>query len=218
MTVTPTNGDYRYAKTLKPADAAATGSIDDVVVATIVQHVMAALPSAGVVPSTGTTTSSAPTVDVTAKSAWLDFAQALASLVAASQEFRTAYYETLGKSPRAVLQENGIDPGASDNLARLDGFTQKTKGGTVVRAFWWGFHIEISHEDLQVFLGGANAVNTIVGMIGGNIPSPAQPFIKLAAMFVATVLSTLETLDRGRGVYVSMSWFAPGIFVPTSVV
>jgi len=56
-----------------------------------------------------------------------------------------------------------------------------TKGGTVVRAFWWGFHIQISHEDLQVFLAGANTVNAIVDAIGGNIPSPAAPFIHLAA-------------------------------------
>ncbi len=92
-----------------------------------------------------------------------------------------------------------------------------SRGGTVARAFWWGFHIEISHEDLQVFLSSADPINAVIGAIGGGIPSPAAPFIAIAAAFVAGALGLLRSLDRGRGVYVSMSWFAPGIFIPTSV-
>lgn len=89
--------------------------------------------------------------------------------------------------------------------------------GTAVRAFWWGFHIEISHSALDAFINSADPINTLIGSIGGSIPSPAAPWIKLSAMFVAGALKLLKTLDQGRGVYVSMSWFAPGIFIPTSV-
>ena len=92
------------------------------------------------------------------------------------------------------------------------------RGGTVARAFWWGFHIQISHEDLTAFLGAADPINAVIGAIGGGIPSPAAPFIALVAAFIAGALGLLRSLDRGRGVYVSMSWFAPGIFVPTTVV
>jgi hypothetical protein len=91
------------------------------------------------------------------------------------------------------------------------------RGGTVVRAFWWGFHIEISHEDLTAFLNSADPINAAIGAIGGAIPSPASPFIALAAAFVAGALGLLRSLDQGNGVYVSMSWFAPGAFVPTTV-
>src|SRR5207244_2328964 len=86
-------------------------------------------------------------------------------------------------------------------------------GGTVARAFWWGFHIEISHEDLTNFLAAADPINAMIGALGGGIPSPAAPFIALAAAFVAGALGMLRGLDHGRGVYVSMSWFAAGIFI-----
>jgi hypothetical protein len=91
------------------------------------------------------------------------------------------------------------------------------KGGAIVRAFWWGFHIEISHEELQKFLNSADPINAVIGSIGSSIPSPAAPWIALAAAFIAGALKLLRNLDKGRGVYVSMSWFAPGVFVPTTV-
>ncbi|MEV4364395.1 hypothetical protein [Nonomuraea sp. NPDC049625] len=90
-------------------------------------------------------------------------------------------------------------------------------GGTVVRAFWWGFHVEIGHDDLETILKSADMVNATVAAIGGNIPSPAAPWIKLLAPFVAAVHERLRAMDRGCGIYVSMSWFAPGVFIPTSV-
>jgi hypothetical protein len=93
----------------------------------------------------------------------------------------------------------------------------QTRGGTVARAFWWGFHVQISHQDLGTILNAADTLNTLVSNIGGNIPSPAQPWIKLMAPFIAATHQLLRSLDKGRGIYISMSWFAPGIFIPTSV-
>jgi hypothetical protein len=87
----------------------------------------------------------------------------------------------------------------------------------VVRAFWWGFHVQISHEDLDAFLNSANATNDVIGTIGAAVPAPVGPWIGIVAGFIAGALSLLKGLDNGRGVYVSMSWFAPGVFVPTSV-
>lgn len=91
------------------------------------------------------------------------------------------------------------------------------RGGVVVRAFWWGFHLEIDHPTLTSVLDSADTVNSLVGMIGGSIPSPAQPWIILVAKFVAGAHQLLRSLDHGSGIYISMSWFAPGVFVPTSV-
>lgn len=95
--------------------------------------------------------------------------------------------------------------------------TVQASGATVVRAFWWGFHVEIGHEDLETVLNSADAINSLVALIGGNIPSPAAPWIKLLAPFVASIHQRLRELDRGRGIYISMSWFAPGVFIPTPV-
>jgi hypothetical protein len=81
----------------------------------------------------------------------------------------------------------------------------------------WGFHVEVGHEDLETVLNSADAVNSLVALIGGNIPSPAAPWIKLLAPFVASIHQRLRELDRGNGIYISMSWFAPGVFIPTPV-
>ena len=89
--------------------------------------------------------------------------------------------------------------------------------GTTVRVFPWGFHIQIDHDTLERVLDAADTVNELVLSIGGSIPSPAQPWIALIALFVAGAHAALRALDRGQGIYISMSWFAQGIFVPTSV-
>lgn len=89
--------------------------------------------------------------------------------------------------------------------------------GVVGRVYWWGFNIEISHSALTKFINSADPINTIISNIGGSIPSPVAPWIKLVALFIAGALKSLKTLDKNRGVYISMSWFAPGIFIPTSV-
>jgi hypothetical protein len=88
--------------------------------------------------------------------------------------------------------------------------------GTVVRSFWWGFHIQISHDDLRRFLSVANPISAVAAAVG-PISGPAAPFAGLATGFVAGALALLKGVDRCRGVYVSMSWFAPGVFVTTSV-
>ena len=89
--------------------------------------------------------------------------------------------------------------------------------GVTVRVFWWGFHVQIDHDALRRILDAADTVNELVVAVGGSIPSPAQPWIRLIGLFVAGTHEALRALDRGQGLYISMSWFAPGVFVPTPV-
>jgi hypothetical protein len=181
---------------------------DDGLAAAIAHQVLTSLSS----------TAQKPVPGPQASKSFADFASSLDALVASNDELRAAIEATMVRSARqALASSDSAVPSTQDMAALLRGGGLAAKGGTVVRAFWWGFHIQVSHEDLQSFLGGANAVNTIVDVIGGNIPSPAAPFIHLAAVFVAGALQLLAGLDRGNGVYISMSWFAPGVFVPTSV-
>lgn len=95
--------------------------------------------------------------------------------------------------------------------------TRESADDVTVRAFWWGFHIQIGHQALERILTAADGVNALVASIGGAIPSPAQPWIVLIAKFVVGVHALLRQLDQGNGVYISMSWFAPLAFVPTTV-
>jgi len=147
-------------------------------------------------------------------------AAGLEALVQASPALRSALEQVLGTALRQTLAATGAAVPALDSVLSMFKSGQvgaQGKGGTVVEAFWWGFHIKVSHDDLQTFIAAGSTVNTIVGAIGGGIPSPAAPFITLAATFVAGALGLLKSLDHGSGVYISMSWFAPGAFVPTSV-
>lgn len=89
--------------------------------------------------------------------------------------------------------------------------------GVVARVYWWGFHIQISHDDLERILSAADVSGTMIAALHGEIPGPAAPFVGLAAAFVASTHDRVRSLDRGRGVYISMAWIAPSVFVPTSV-
>jgi hypothetical protein len=96
------------------------------------------------------------------------------------------------------------------------GGSRAASGPPIVRAFWWGFHIECSSQGLRDFVGVADPINTIAAAIG-PVTGPAAPFVLAAAAFIAGMLQTLRNLDQGNGVYISMSWFALGIFIPTTV-
>jgi hypothetical protein len=95
--------------------------------------------------------------------------------------------------------------------------SDRTRGGTVARAFWWGFHIQVSREDVQQLINGFGGANTFIGLLAPIVPPVIRPFLAVVRVFLEVSTAVLRALDRGRGVYISMSWFAPGIFVPTSV-
>lgn len=176
-------------------------------------------PIAGSIVAALQTRSLSPTPDYQAgEREWLRFAASLGQLVSSSPDLLNAIERVAVKGMRQHLAEGAVSiPSVQElrTLFRTDEITPR--GGSVVRAFWWGFHVQVSHGDLQSFLSGAGGVNSIVAAIGGGVPSPAAPWIALVAAFIAGALALLKGLDHGRGVYVSMSWFALGIFVPTSV-
>ncbi|NJM55149.1 MAG: hypothetical protein HC841_03820 [Verrucomicrobiae bacterium] len=210
---------FQDVVTEQPTSGQEAPAFDDNLVAVIVQKVLDALPNA---PQAGerasAQTNGGDVVVATSTTGWTDFAHSLDGLLISGQDLRDELKLVAAKSARKALADGDSEvPSLQDFVTMLDGFSAKSKGGTAVRAFWWGFHVQVSHEDMQSFVEGAGSVNDIVGAIGGSIPSPAQPYIKLAATFIKATLGLLDGLDHGRGVYVSMSWFAPGVFVPTSV-
>lgn len=144
----------------------------------------------------------------------------LEALVEASPELQRAVEEMMARNVRQTLALTGAAVPSTEEfktMVRAKTIGVRSKGGTVVRTFWWGFHVQISHEDLGVFLTGAMTVNAIATAIGGGIPSPAQPFFLLIGGFILATLAALKALDRGQGIYISMLWWMPGAFVPTSV-
>lgn len=103
------------------------------------------------------------------------------------------------------------------NLNNPANFIQEAvTGSPIVRTFWWGFHIEISSEGIQDLTDTIDPINTIISLIGSSA-GPTAPYIPIAAAFIAGALGLIKKLDQGKGIYISMSWFAPGIFIPTGV-
>jgi hypothetical protein len=97
------------------------------------------------------------------------------------------------------------------------GTRDATRGGSVARFFWWGFHVQVSHEDLGFALTAADPQGPFASMLRRVLPADYARWIDIIGPFVAGASGVIRGMDRGRGVYISMSWFAPGIFVPTSV-
>lgn len=92
-----------------------------------------------------------------------------------------------------------------------------TRGGTVARAFWWGFHVQISNEDVNTIVNVADGATTVLDFLLAVAPPAIKPFLAAVRIFVTLSKEVLRAVNRGRGVYISMSWFAPGLFVPTAV-
>lgn len=139
---------------------------------------------------------------------WMMFAAALDQAVVTNPGLERSLGEVAARSVRTALAVRDLPVPSLDEF--LDSLRTRVVecSGTVVRAFWWGFHLQISHRDLS----NPDPVGAIQ-----STSTAASPFLARAAGFVASALHTLRSLDRGDGVYISMSWFAPFIFVPTSV-
>ena len=99
--------------------------------------------------------------------------------------------------------------------------------------FWWGFHMFIPEDGVRIIeasLGiegaGLGVGSTVAGAaVEGGILSalaaagasgPLAIFLAALAAFVVAQAALIQAVDKGKGVYVNMSWFAPGVFVPTS--
>ncbi|MCY1080721.1 caspase family protein [Archangium lansingense] len=120
--------------------------------------------------------------------------------------------------------ESGVHPAGNGGGSFVGGPTEAPRqassaaqravtGAPIVRTQWWGLQIEISHEDLLRFTSAADPASAFVAAIG-PMTGPAAPYMMAASFFVAAATQLLRSLDRGNGVTLVMSWFAPGAFVP----
>lgn len=86
----------------------------------------------------------------------------------------------------------------------------------VARTYPWGFHIQLSHDEVTAVVDGATDINAMVDQAAVAIPPPAGPIVKTVAQFIKLALAILHAVDKGKGVYISMLWAAPGLFIPTT--
>lgn len=131
-----------------------------------------------------------------------------AAVDATFRQQMTAVGEAIGRALASVLDLPVAAPS--------DDRPPAPRGRAVVSASWWGFHIHISSDDLQSFVSMAHPINSIAAAIRAT-SDLAPLFEDLAATFIADKLQHLVSLDRGRGVYVRMSWLNPESLVPKAV-
>jgi hypothetical protein len=94
--------------------------------------------------------------------------------------------------------------------------TPPPAGRITVATYWWGFHFKIPESLMTDWTGVGVTVGEILSLVSG-FTGPAAPFVELIATYIQAEFKLARQVDEGYGVYVSMSWYAPAVFVPTPV-
>lgn len=75
---------------------------------------------------------------------------------------------------------------------------------------------QADHEFIEQGATGFDLAAIFTGAIG-VVSDPAAPFVELVAAYLKAEGALVRAVDQGKGAYVSMTWLAPGIFVPTAI-
>lgn len=89
-------------------------------------------------------------------------------------------------------------------------------GRIACREYWWGFQLEIPHGVLTDWCGSSLESAAIAAAIDTGV-GPAAAFRRRLAGWIANRLPELQQLDQGAGVYTSMTWIAPNVFIATPI-
>lgn len=118
-----------------------------------------------------------------------------------------------------------LEPSRNFNIVEGNALRKRNLAMATARAFGWGFHVQFSHDEVVEIVGiikAAQSIEEAAQTIAGFIPTPQASivgFVASLAAFVAKIYEDLLTnVDKGDGVFVSMLWFVPFAFLPTTVV
>jgi metacaspase-1 len=89
-------------------------------------------------------------------------------------------------------------------------------GGLACRTFWWGFHLEMPHAEIEALAATGIDELSLVRMLE-VVPRAVAPHVGSLVEYVVATFEHIKTLNRGAGVFVSMSSFAPDLYVVTAV-
>jgi len=88
-----------------------------------------------------------------------------------------------------------------------------------VTAFWWGLQFAFPEPALKGLLLSENIEAAALGVLSAalfEIPVAALVVAALAAA-IAIQAQIYAAVDQGNGIYLSMLWIAPEVFVPTAI-
>lgn len=140
----------------------------------------------------------------------------------ADERWRDVLFELLRRAHgdpefRARVEATGADIHNLEAVLARSRVDPTSPSGTVAcHEYWWGFQLEIPHAVLTTWSSGTTESTDIAAAIGPGT-GPSAPFRRRVAAWIASRIDELKELDQGAGVYASMTWMAPNIFIPTSI-
>lgn len=120
----------------------------------------------------------------------------------------------------ARLTDLGVDLSAiSEDDALALAHAVKTSSrveSTACRTFWWGFHLELSSSEVAELAAHGITHAALVRTLEA-VPHRIAPHLSTLVDYLANQAAEIVAVDRGAGVYISMSTFAPDLYVATPV-
>jgi hypothetical protein len=102
-------------------------------------------------------------------------------------------------------------------LVELPGTPQTPPAPSDVKAaaMPWGLVLTLSHQATQDLSAGTLSLSAVAGVVAA-VPG-ATVVAGVVAGALAAAAGLVKAVDHGKGVYLTMLWVTPGLFVPTAV-
>lgn len=100
------------------------------------------------------------------------------------------------------------------------------------KAFWWGWHLDVPHDQVEPLLSNTEKVAEIVETALHFIPEVGALVALALKAYFAVMRQVVEKVDKGNGVYLSQTWaiyaaliasggllgpaLVPVLFIPTT--
>lgn len=84
------------------------------------------------------------------------------------------------------------------------------------RTFWWGFHVEICAAAVLALTSHGLDRDSLAREFA-RVPIAVVSHVTTLSSFISDHIECVKAANRGAGVCVSMSWFAPDLYVVTGL-
>ena len=91
-------------------------------------------------------------------------------------------------------------------------FMAQNVEGVNVRAEFWGLVIDLDNNIAKDTASIIASIATICEAVGAVFPPAVAPL----TLYLGAEAILIAAVNKGNGVYLTMIWITPGIFVPTS--
>jgi len=120
----------------------------------------------------------------------------------------------------AALAENMARLALPPQEAPLEAAAAQQQQVITFEALWWGYRITVPQAAMKDFEQGGKVVERFM-LLGGAAIAATGPMGAIAAaavkLYITAELAAMKLVNKGKGVYLSASWAAPTIIIPTTI-